>query len=549
MQEFQEILPLGKDETPYRLITKEHVSSFEANGKTFLTVAPEALTLLAREAMRDIAHLLRPGHLAQLRKILDDPEASPNDRFVALDLLKNASIAAGGVLPMCQDTGTAIVMGKRGQYVVTGGGDEAALSRGIADAYRTLNLRYSQLAPLDMWTEKNTGDNLPAQIELYATDGDAYKFLFMAKGGGSANKSYLYQETKALLNPKAMRAFLEKNLKSLGTAACPPYHLAIVIGGTSAEYALKTAKYASARYLDSLPTTGNAQGRGFRDVELEAEVLALTQSLGIGAQFGGKYFCHDVRVVRLPRHGASCPVAIAVSCSADRQALAKITKDGVFLEQLETDPAHYLPEVTEEHLASEVVKVDLTRPMSEIRALLSKHPIKTRLSLSGPMVVARDIAHAKLKERLDAGGGLPDYLREHCVYYAGPAKTPAGYASGSFGPTTAGRMDSYVDALQAAGGSFVMLAKGNRSQQVTDACRKHGGFYLGSIGGPAARLAQDCIKKVEVLEYPELGMEAVWKIEVVDFPAFIVVDDKGNDFFEALTGKGSSGEKKLPIVG
>ncbi len=549
MQEFQEILPLGKDETPYRLITKDHVSSFEANGKTFLTVAPEALTLLAREAMRDIAHLLRPGHLAQLRKILEDPEASPNDRFVALDLLKNASIAAGGVLPMCQDTGTAIVMGKRGQYVITGGGDEAALSRGIADAYRTLNLRYSQLAPLDMWTEKNTGDNLPAQIELYATDGDAYKFLFMAKGGGSANKSYLYQETKALLNPKAMRAFLEKNLKSLGTAACPPYHLAIVIGGTSAEYALKTAKYASARYLDSLPTTGNAQGRGFRDLQLEAEVLALTQSLGIGAQFGGKYFCHDVRVVRLPRHGASCPVAIAVSCSADRQALAKITKEGVFLEQLETDPARFLPEVTDEHLASEVVKVDLTRPMSEIRALLSRYPIKTRLSLSGPMVVARDIAHAKLKERLDAGGGMPDYMRDHCVYYAGPAKTPAGYASGSFGPTTAGRMDSYVDALQAAGGSFVMLAKGNRSQQVTDACKKHGGFYLGSIGGPAARLAQDCIKKVEVLEYPELGMEAVWKIEVVDFPAFIVVDDKGNDFFEALTGKGSSGEKKLPIVG
>jgi fumarate hydratase class I len=450
---------------------------------------------------------------------------------------------------MCQDTGTAIVMGKRGQGVLTQGGDEAALSRGIAQAYESLNLRYSQLAPLDMWTEKNTGDNLPAQIELYATDGEAYKFLFMAKGGGSANKSYLYQETKALLNPKSMRAFLEKNLKSLGTAACPPYHLAIVIGGTSAEYALKTAKYASARYLDSLPTTGNERGRGFRDVELEAEVLALTQSMGIGAQFGGKYFCHDVRVIRLPRHGASCPVAIAVSCSADRQALGKITKDGVFLEELESDPAKYLPEAAAAELSGDVVKVDLTRPMSEIRALLSKHPIKTRLSLTGPMVVARDIAHAKIKERLDAGQGMPQYLKDHCVYYAGPAKTPKGYASGSFGPTTAGRMDSYVDAFQAAGGSFVMLAKGNRSAQVTDACKKHGGFYLGSIGGPAARLAQDCIKKVEVLEYPELGMEAVWKIDVVDFPAFIVVDDKGNDFFEGLTGKGVEQAKKLPVAG
>jgi fumarate hydratase class I len=546
---FQEILPLGKDETPYRLLTKDHVSTFEANGKTFLSVEPEALTLLTREAMRDIAHLLRPGHLAQLRKILDDPEASANDRFVALDLLKNANIAAGGVLPMCQDTGTAIVMGKKGQYVVTGGGDEAAISRGVFDTYLTSNLRYSQLAPLDMWKEKNTGNNLPAQIELYATDGDAYKLLFMAKGGGSANKSYLYQETKALLNPRAMRAFLEKNLRSLGTAACPPYHLAIVIGGTSAEYALKTAKYASARYLDTLPTSGNDLGRGFRDVELEAEVLALTRELGIGAQFGGKYFCHDVRVIRLPRHGASCPVAVAVSCSADRQALGKITKDGVFLEQLETDPSKYLPEPSDGELAGEVVRVDLTRPMSEIRALLSRHPIKTRLSLSGPMVVARDIAHAKIQERLDAGLGMPDYLKDHCVYYAGPAKTPAGYASGSFGPTTAGRMDSYVEAFQAAGGSFVMLAKGNRSQQVTDACKKHGGFYLGSIGGPAARLAQDCIKKVEVLEYPELGMEAVWRIEVVDFPAFVVVDDKGNDFFAALTGKGVEPSKKLPVAG
>lgn len=534
MQEFQEILPLGKDETPYRLITSDHVSTFEAGGRRFLQVEPEAFTKLAFAAMRDIAHLLRPGHLAQLRKILEDPEASANDRFVALDLLKNANIAAGGVLPMCQDTGTAIVMGKRGQHVLTRGEDEAALSKGIAAAYRSLNLRYSQLAPLDMWTEKNTGDNLPAQIELYATDGDAYKFLFMAKGGGSANKSYLYQETKALLNPKAMRAFLEKNLRALGTAACPPYHLAIVVGGTSAEYALKTAKYASARYLDSLPTSGNDRGRGFRDVELEAEVLALTQSLGIGAQFGGKYFCHDVRVVRLPRHGASCPVAIAVSCSADRQALGKITQEGVFLEELEHDPARYLPETTHEDLAGDVVAIDLTRPMSEIRATLSKHPIKTRLSLTGPMVVARDIAHAKIQERLDAGLGMPDYLKNHCVYYAGPAKTPAGMPSGSFGPTTAGRMDSYVGAFQAAGGSFVMLAKGNRSQQVTDACKAHGGFYLGSIGGPAARLAQDCIKKVEVLEYPELGMEAVWRIEVVDFPAFIVVDDKGNDFFSDI---------------
>ncbi|MBN8610039.1 MAG: fumarate hydratase [Deltaproteobacteria bacterium] len=546
---FQEILPLGKDETPYRKITSEHIRTFEAGARTFLEVAPEALEVLAYEAMRDIAHKLRPGHLAQLKKILEDPEASPNDRFVALDLLKNANIAAGGVLPMCQDTGTAIVMGKRGQHVLTPGQDEAALSRGIARAYRTLNLRYSQLAPLDMWNEKNTGDNLPAQIELYATDGEAYKFLFMAKGGGSANKSYLYQETKALLNPKSMRAFLEKNLKSLGTAACPPYHLAIVVGGTSAEYALKTAKYASARYLDTLPSTGNAMGRGFRDVELEAEVLALTQTLGIGAQFGGKYFCHDVRVIRLPRHGASCPVAIAVSCSADRQALGKITRDGVFLEELESDPAKYLPDTTHDELDGDVVKIDLTRPMSEIRQLLSKHPIKTRLSLTGPMVVARDIAHAKIQERLDAGQGLPEYLKNHCVYYAGPAKTPQGMASGSFGPTTAGRMDSYVDAFQAAGGSLVMLAKGNRSLQVTEACKKHGGFYLGSIGGPAARLAQDCIKKVEVLEYPELGMEAVWKIDVVDFPAFIVVDDKGNDFFAALTGKAVEPAKKLPVTG
>lgn len=532
---YTDLLPLGTDNTPYRLVTGEGVSTFEAGGRRFLQVEPEAMTLLAREAMRDIAHLLRPGHLAQVAKILDDPEASPNDRFVALDLLKNANIAAGGVLPMCQDTGTAIVMGKRGQHVLTDGRDEQHLSLGIRNAYTELNLRYSQMAPLTMWDEKNTGNNLPAQVELYATAGDAYKFLFMAKGGGSANKSYLYQETKAILNPAAMLKFLDGKIRSLGTAACPPYHLAVVIGGTSAEYALKTAKYASARYLDTLPTTGSPLGHGFRDVELEAEILKLTQDMGIGAQFGGKYFCHDVRVIRLPRHGASLPVAIAVSCSADRQALAKITAEGVFLEQLETDPAKYLPDTTHDDLSDDVVRVDLNRPMSEIRAELSKYPVKTRLSLNGPVVVARDIAHAKIKERLDAGEEMPQYLRDHAVYYAGPAKTPEGYASGSFGPTTAGRMDSYVEQFQAAGGSFVMLAKGNRSQQVTDACAKHGGFYLGSIGGPAARLAQDCIKSVEVVEYAELGMEAVWKIEVEDFPAFIVVDDKGNDFFADVT--------------
>ncbi|MFC1442476.1 fumarate hydratase [Streptacidiphilus sp. N1-10] len=528
---YTDLLPLGTDPTPYRLLTSEGVSTFEANGRRFLQVEPEALRLLATEAMHDISHLLRPAHLAQLRRILDDPEASPNDRFVALDLLKNANIAAGGVLPMCQDTGTAIVMGKRGQNVLTEGGDEAALSRGIYDAYTKLNLRYSQMAPLTMWDEKNTGSNLPAQVELYATDGDAYKFLFMAKGGGSANKSYLYQETKAILNESSMMAFLEQKIRSLGTAACPPYHLAIVVGGTSAEFALKTAKYASAHYLDTLPTEGSPTGHGFRDLELEARVQELTQKIGIGAQFGGKYFCHDVRVIRLPRHGASLPVAMAVSCSADRQALGKITAEGVFLEQLETDPAKYLPETTDEHLDDAVVRIDLNQPMSEIRSELSRHPVKTRLSLTGTLVVARDIAHAKIKERLDAGEGMPQYLKDHPVYYAGPAKTPEGYASGSFGPTTAGRMDSYVDQFQAAGGSMVMLAKGNRSQQVTDACAKHGGFYLGSIGGPAARLALDCIKKVEVLEYAELGMEAVWRIEVVDFPAFVVVDDKGNDFF------------------
>jgi fumarate hydratase, class I len=545
--QYQDILPLGSDSTPFRLLTKDYVSTFEAGGKTFLQVDPRALTLLTENAMRDIAHLLRPGHLAQLKKILDDAEASPNDKFVALDLLKNANIAAGGVLPMCQDTGTAIVMGKKGQYVVTGGGDEEAIARGVYETYLKSNLRYSQMAPIDMYKEKNTGNNLPAQIEIFATDGDAYKFLFMAKGGGSANKSYLYQETKALLNPESLLKFVESKLKGLGTAACPPYHLAIVVGGTSAEQTLKVAKLASARYLDTLPTTGNDLGRGFRDVELEAKIWELSQKTGIGAQFGGKYFCHDVRVIRLPRHGASCPVGIAVSCSADRQVLGKITKDGVFLEELEHDPAKYLPDATHADLGGDVVKVDLSRPMSEIRAQLSKYPIKTRLSLSGPMIVARDIAHAKIKERLDAGQGMPQYMKDFAVYYAGPAKTPEGMASGSFGPTTAGRMDSYVDTFQANGGSMVMLAKGNRSKDVTDACKKHGGFYLGSIGGPAARLAQDCIKKVDVLEYPELGMEAVWKIDVVDFPAFIVVDDKGNDFFAALTGSAPEGKKTLPV--
>jgi fumarate hydratase class I len=507
------------------------VSTVEAAGRTFLQVEPEALRLLTSTAMHDIAHYLRPAHLTQLASIMNDAEASPNDRFVALDLLKNANIAAGGVLPMCQDTGTAIVMGKRGQTVLTDGQDESHIAHGVYDAYTKLNLRYSQMAPLTMWEEKNTGSNLPAQIELYATPGSAYKFLYMAKGGGSANKSYLYQETKAVLNPASMLRFLEEKIRSLGTSACPPYHLAIVVGGTSAEYALKTAKYASAKYLDNLPTEGSMLAHGFRDLELEAEVLELTRHIGIGAQFGGKYFCHDVRVVRLPRHGASCPVAIAVSCSADRQALAKITAEGVFLEQLETDPARYLPETTDEHLDDDVVRIDLNRPMSDVRAELSKYPVKTRLSLSGTLVVARDIAHAKLKELLDDGKPLPQYLKDHPIYYAGPAKTPEGYASGSFGPTTAGRMDSYVDQFQAAGGSFVMLAKGNRSKQVTEACKAHGGFYLGSIGGPAARLAQDCIKHVEVLDYAELGMEAVWRIEVEDFPAFVVVDDKGNDFF------------------
>jgi fumarate hydratase, class I len=534
---YTDLLPLGRDDTTYRKISDGGVETTHSFGRNFLHVDPGALTLLSRTAFKDIAHLLRPSHLRQLRSILDDPQASPNDRYVARDLLQNANIAAGGVLPMCQDTGTAIIMGKRGQQVLTDGGDEEHLARGVYDAYTQLNLRYSQMAPLTMWDEKNTGSNLPAQIELYATDGDAYKFLFMAKGGGSANKSYLYQETKAVLNPARMASFLEEKIRAIGTSACPPYHLAIVVGGTSAEFALKTAKYASARYLDALPTEGSMLANGFRDVELEATVLDITRKIGIGAQFGGKYFCHDVRVIRLPRHGASCPVAIAVSCSADRQALGKITADGVFLEQLETDPAQYLPDpgsVSSDQ--TEVVAIDLNRPMAEIRAELAKYPVKTRLSLTGPMVVARDIAHAKIAERLDAGEPMPAYLRDHPVYYAGPAKTPEGYASGAFGPTTAGRMDSYVERFQAAGGSLVMLAKGNRSAAVTSACKTHGGFYLGSIGGAAARLAQDCITKVDVLEYPELGMEAVWKIEVRDFPAFIIVDDKGNDFFAEASG-------------
>ncbi len=546
---YSDLLPTGADDTPYRLLTTEGVSTVEVAGRTFLQVEPSALQRLTDEAMHDIAHYLRPAHLAQLRRIIDDPESSGNDRFVALDLLKNVNISAGGVLPMCQDTGTAIVMGKKSEGVLTGADDAEWISRGVYDAYTRLNLRYSQMAPLTMWEEKNTGTNLPAQIELYSTPGSAgsdpaYKFLFMAKGGGSANKSFLYQETKAVLNPERLLEFLDEKIRSLGTAACPPYHLAVVIGGTSAEFALKTAKYASAHYLDNLPTEGSLSAHGFRDTELEEEVFKLTQSFGIGAQFGGKYFCHDVRVIRLPRHGASLPVALAVSCSADRQALGKITAEGVFLEQLETDPAQYLPEHTEDILGGDVVEVDLTRPMSEIRSELSRHPVKTRLSLTGPLVVARDIAHAKIKERLDAGEEMPDYLRDHAVYYAGPAKTPTGMASGSFGPTTAGRMDAYVEQFQAAGGSMVMLAKGNRSAQVTRACEAHGGFYLGSIGGPAARLAQDCIKSVSVLEYEELGMEAVWKIEVEDFPAFIVVDDKGNDFFAD-----PSGQTTVPLSG
>jgi fumarate hydratase class I len=540
-----DVLPLGPDNTEYRQLDLGGITPLRVDGQEFLRIDPATLTGLVKAAVTDIQHLLRPSHLAQLRAIIDDPEASPNDRFVATDLLRNACVSAGGVLPMCQDTGTAIVIGKRTEGVLTGrtGGDtdEAAISRGVFDAYQELNLRYSQMAPTTFWEERNTGSNLPAQIELFHIPGDRprYEFLVLAKGGGSANKTFLYQETKALLNPTRLAQFLDEKLRSLGTAACPPYHLAIVVGGMSAEYTLKVAKLASARYLDTLPERGSGLGEAFRDRDLEAQVLELTRNFGIGAQFGGKYFCHDVRVIRLPRHGASLPVGIAVSCSADRQAKAKITADGVFLEQLERDPARFLPDVSEQELAAEssadVVRVDLDRPMSEIRAQLATLPVKTRLALTGSMVVARDIAHAKIAERLDAGEPMPAYLRDHPVYYAGPAKTPAGYASGSFGPTTAGRMDSYVEQFQAAGGSMVMLAKGNRSRQVTESCQRHGGFYLGSIGGQAARLAQDCIRKVEVLEYPELGMEAVWKIEVVDFPAFVVVDDKGNDFFASTS--------------
>jgi fumarate hydratase class I len=531
---YEDLLPIGPDETEYRLLTTEGVSTFTAQGMEFLQVDPEAITNLTSEAIHDISHYLRSAHLQQLKNIMNDPEASPNDRFVALDLLKNANIAAGGVLPMCQDTGTAIVMGKKGQRTLTSEKDEVSISRGVYDAYTNLNLRYSQMAPTTTWEEKNTGNNLPAQVEIYSDSEhpDEYNFLFIAKGGGSANKSFLYQETKAVLNPKSFMVWLDEKLRSIGTAACPPYHLAIVIGGTSAEHTVKTAKLASTKYLDSLPTSGDAKtGHAFRDIELEEQILELTRTLGIGAQFGGKYFCHDVRVVRLPRHGASLPIAIAVSCSADRQAKGKITKEGVFLEKLEREPAHFLPETTDEHLSGDAVEIDLNAPMADVLATLSQYPIKTRLSLNGTLIVARDLAHAKLKELLDSGQPLPQYFKDHAVYYAGPAKTPVGYASGSFGPTTAGRMDSYVEQFQAAGGSMIMLAKGNRSKQVTDACKTHGGFYLGSIGGPAARLGLDCIKKVEVLDYPEMGMEAVWKIEVENFPAFIVVDDKGNDFF------------------
>ncbi len=533
---YQKMLPLGDDDTPYRKLTTDHVGVDTFRGQRVLVVEPQGLTDLAREALFDISHLLRPGHLAQLRKILDDPEASDNDKFVALDLLKNANIAAAGVLPMCQDTGTAIIMGKKGQRVWTDGCDEAALSRGVFEIYQRDNLRYSQLAPLGVFEEKNTKTNLPAQIDISATEGDAYQFLFMAKGGGSANKTYLYQETKALLNHRSLMAFVDRTIRKLGTAACPPYHLALVIGGTSAETNLKIVKLASARYLDTLPTRGNELGHAIRVPELEDEILRIAQRTGIGAQFGGKYFCHDVRVIRLPRHGASCPVGIGVSCSADRQAKAKITADGIFIEALERDPARFLPEVTDDALGGQVVRIDLDGlTMDELRATLSRYPIQTRLSLTGDLIVARDIAHARLLERLERGEGLPDYFKEHIVYYAGPAKTPPGMPSGSFGPTTAARMDPYVEPFQAAGGSMVMLAKGNRSDVVRRSCAEHGGFYLGSIGGPAARLAQDCIRKVEVVEYAELGMEAIWKIRVEDFPAFIVVDDKGNDFFANLS--------------
>jgi fumarate hydratase class I len=543
---YQDLLPIGPDKTEYRLISNEGVSTFTAEGRQFLKVSKDAISNLTQVALHDISHYLRSEHLEQLANILKDPESSPNDRFVATDLLKNANISAGGILPMCQDTGTAIVMGKKGQQVLTEEKDEISISRGVYDAFTKLNLRYSQLAPVSTWEEKNTGNNLPAQIEIYSdTDHpDEYNFLFIAKGGGSANKSFLYQETKAVLNPTSFMNWLDEKLRSLGTSACPPYHLVVVIGGTSAEYTVKTAKLASTKYLDSLPTKGDAKtGHGFRDLELEKEILKLTQNIGIGAQFGGKYFCHDVRVVRLPRHGASLPIAIAVSCSADRQVKAKINKDGVFIEKLETDPAHFLPAATNEDLDGPEIKIDLSAKMADILAQLSKHPVKTRVLLTGTLVVARDLAHAKIKELIDSGKPLPQYLKNHAVYYAGPAKTPAGYASGSFGPTTAGRMDSYVEQFQAAGGSLIMLAKGNRSEAVASACKKYGGFYLGSIGGPAARLAQDCIKKVEVLDYEELGMEAVWKIEVENFPAFIIIDDKGNDFYAQTRKPLSIGKK------
>lgn len=529
---YQPMFPLKEDSTEYYQLSSEHVASTSVNGAEVLQIAPEGLTLLAERAFTDVAHLYRTSHLKQLRKIFDDPQSSPNDRYVALEMLKNAVIAADKVFPMCQDTGTAIIFGKKGQRVWTGGGDEAALAKGVFNAYTNGNLRYSQLAPISMYEEKNTGCNLPAQIELYATDGDSYHFLFLAKGGGSANKTYLYQQTKAILTPEKLLPFLCQKMKSLGTAACPPYHLAFVIGGTSAEFNLKTVKLASAGYLDTLPTTGNPLGHAIRDVEIEAQLLKAAQDSGIGAQFGGKYFCHDVRVIRLPRHGASCPIGIGVSCSADRNIKAKITRDGIFVEQLEKDPAQFLP--TTDSVDDEVVRIDLEKPMDEIRAILSKYPVATRLLLTGKIVVARDIAHAKIKERLDRGESMPQYFKDHIIYYAGPAKTPAGYASGSFGPTTAGRMDPYVPIFQEHKGSMVMLAKGNRSKIVTESCQKHGGFYLGSIGGPAARLGRDCITHIETLEYPELGMEAIFRITVKDFPAFIIVDDKGNDFFEKL---------------
>ncbi len=543
---YQDLLPLGEDSTQYRLLSTEGVSTFTADGKEFLKVTPQAISDLTQVALHDISHYLRSEHLAQLANILKDPESSPNDRFVATDLLKNANISAGGVLPMCQDTGTALVMGKKGQHVLTSEKDEITISRGVYEAFTKLNLRYSQLAPVTTWEEKNTGNNLPAQIEIYSDTDHAneYNFLFIAKGGGSANKSFLYQETKAVLNPTSFLTWLEEKLRSLGTSACPPYHLVVVIGGTSAEYTVKTAKLASTKYLDSLPTKGDAKtGHGFRDLELEKDILKLTQNIGIGAQFGGKYFCHDVRVVRLPRHGASLPIAIAVSCSADRQVKAKITKDGVFIEKLETEPAHFLPAESHDELTEHEVNINLNQPMKDILAQLSKHPVKTRVNLTGTLVVARDLAHSKIKELLDSGRAMPEYLKNHAVYYAGPAKRPEGYASGSFGPTTAGRMDSYVDQFQAAGGSLIMLAKGNRSQAVSSACKKYGGFYLGSIGGPAARLAQDCIKKVELLDYEELGMEAIWKIEVENFPAFIIIDDKGNDFYADIRKPLSIGKK------